>query len=249
MGNPESGQAVWFTAPREIELRAEEAPDPARGEVRVRAIASAISHGSEMLLYRGELPGDLELDLPTLAGSFAYPIKYGYALVGRIVDTGPEVAGLSSGDVVFVLHPHQSVFTIPASLATRLTTEIEPVLGVFSANLETAVNILHDAQPRLGDSVVVFGLGTVGLLVIQLLRIAGAGDVIAVDPVPQRRELARELGATVALAPDDDLVEQIRQRTAGRGADLAIEVSGSPAALQSAIDALGIEGTVVVASW
>jgi 2-desacetyl-2-hydroxyethyl bacteriochlorophyllide A dehydrogenase len=244
-----TGEAVWFAAPRSIELREEHVPAPGAGEVRVRAIASAISHGTEMLLYRGELPPDLELDLPTLAGSFGYPIKYGYAIVGRVIDTGAGVARVATGDVVFALHPHQSVFTLPADLVTKVTDAVEPALAVFSANLETAVNILHDAGPKLGESVVVFGLGTVGLLVVQLLRIAGAGDVIAVDPVEHRRNLALRFGADAAFNPANGLVDEIRRLTAGRGADLAIEVSGAPAALQAAVECVAVEGTVVVASW
>jgi 2-desacetyl-2-hydroxyethyl bacteriochlorophyllide A dehydrogenase len=249
MADAMPAEALWIVAPRKIERRAESAPAPAPGEVRIQAIASALSHGTEMLVYRGELPAELELDLPTLAGSFAYPIKYGYAAVGRVIDAGADVEGLALGDPVFALHPHQTVFTLPAGLVTKLPAGIDPLLGVFSANLETAVNILLDTPLRLGETVVVFGLGTVGLLVVQLLRLAGAGQVIAVDPLEQRRALALSLGCDLALAPHDRLADAIRELTAGRGADVAIEVSGAPSALPSAIDCVAVDGTVVVASW
>ncbi len=241
-------RALWFAAPRRAELRPESVPPPGPGEVRIRASASAISHGTEMLVYRGEAPPDLPLDLPTLAGSFAFPIKYGYATVGRVLDANPDVTDLAPGDPVFVHHPHQSAFVVPAAMPVRLPDETDPLRGLFFANLETAVNVVHDTPLRLGETALVFGQGVVGLLVAQLLRLAGAGRVLAVDPLAKRREMALVAGADDAFGPDA-LPGRVFDATAGRGADVAVEVSGSGAALQAAVDAVAVEGTVVVASW
>lgn len=244
-----AAHALWLTGPRAPEFRRELAPAPGSGEVRVRAIASALSQGTELLVYRGEAPPDLPLDLPTLAGSFAFPIKYGYATVGRVVDTGPGAECYAPGDAVFVHHPHQSVFTVPAALPVRLPPGLDPVLGVFTANLETAVNVLLDTPLHLGETVTVFGQGTVGLLIAQLLKRAGAGRVLAVEPLARRRAIALAVGVDDALAPAGDLPHRIRALTGGRGADVAIEVSGAGAALQAAIDSVAVEGTVVAVSW
>jgi 2-desacetyl-2-hydroxyethyl bacteriochlorophyllide A dehydrogenase len=240
-------RALWFTAPRTAELRSERVPRPESGEVRVRTIASAISHGTEGLVYRGEVPTDLPLDLPTLAGDFSFPIKYGYASVGRILDTGVE--HLSPGDLVFVHHPHQDTFVVPADLPVRLPAGVEPTVGLFFANLETALNVIHDTPVHLGETALVFGQGVVGLLVTQLLKLAGAGKVLIVEPLKKRRELALEVGADEAFKPGEDLRGRVLAATAGRGADVAVEVSSSGAALQAAVDAVATEGTVVVASW
>jgi 2-desacetyl-2-hydroxyethyl bacteriochlorophyllide A dehydrogenase len=240
-------RALWFTAPRTAELRPERVPPPGPGEVRIKTIASAISHGTEMLVYRGEVPADLPLDLPTLAGSFSFPIKYGYAAVGRVLDAG--AGSLSPGDLVFVHHPHQDAFVVPVELPVRLPQGLDPTLGLFFANLETALNVIHDAPLRLGETALVFGQGVVGILVTQLLKLAGAERVLAVDPIRKRRELALEVGADEAFEPGEDLRGRTLEATAGRGADLAVEVSSSGAALQGAIDAVATEGTVVVASW
>src|SRR5206468_12744290 len=94
--------SVWLPKPRSVELRHEAVPDVGPSDVRVAAIASAISHGTEMLVFRGQVPDGLELDLPTLRGSFAFPIKYGYASIGRVVETGVDVRHLAIGDPVFV---------------------------------------------------------------------------------------------------------------------------------------------------
>ncbi len=242
-------RALWFTAPHTAELRPERVPPPGPGEVRVKTAASAISHGTEMLVYRGEVPTDLPLDLPTLAGSFSFPIKYGYASAGHVLDAGAGVEHLSPGDLVFVHHPHQDAFVVPSDLPVRLPDGLDPTLGLFLANLETALNVVHDAPLRLGETALVFGQGVVGLLVTQLLKLAGAGRVLAVDPIEKRRSLALEVGADEAFEPAEDLRERILERTAGRGADLAVEVSSSGAALQAAVDAVAAEGTVVAASW
>ena len=241
--------ALWFSAPRTLEFRREAVRRPGPGEVRIRTIASALSAGTELLVYRGEVPPDLPLDLPTLAGSFAFPIKYGYATVGCVTDCGAGVEGLEPGDLVFVHHPHQDAYVVPAGMPVRLPAGLDPFLGLFIANLETAVNVLLDTPLHLGETVVVFGQGIVGLLIAQLLRRAGAGRVLAVDPLPRRRATALSVGVDDALPPGDDLLERIRTITDGRGADVAIEVSGAGGALQAAIDAVAVEGTVIAVSW
>ncbi|MBK9714477.1 MAG: zinc-binding alcohol dehydrogenase [Kouleothrix sp.] len=244
-----SATAIWFSGPRAVELRDEQVPDPPPGAIRVRAIASAISHGTELLVYRGEVPADMPLDLPTLAGSFAFPIKYGYAAVGRVLDVGPGVSRFAPGDLAFALHPHQSVFIAPEQLAVPLGRDLDPLVGLFTANLETALNIVHDTPLRLGETALVFGQGVVGLLVAQLLRLAGAARVFAVEPLERRQALARLVGVDAVFAPGPDLPARVQARNDGRLADVAIEVSGSGAALQAAIDCVIDEGTVVVASW
>ena len=242
-------RALWFAAPLTAELCPETVPPPGAGEVRIRAIASAPSAGTEMLVYRGEVPEGLALDLPTLAGSFSFPIKYGYAAVGRVLDLGPDVRAFSAGDLVFVHHPHQDVFIVPENMPVRLPDGLDHLLGLFTANLETALNVVHDTPIQLGETALIFGQGVVGLLVTQLLKLAGAGRVLAVEPIERRRELALAVGVDEAFAPGGDLADRILGATAGRGADVAVEASGSGAALQSAIETVAIEGTVVVASW
>ena len=241
-------RALWFSAPRTATLRAEDVPPPGAGEVRVETLASAVSAGSEMLVYRGEVPQELPLDLPTLRGSYGFPIKYGYAAAGRVLDAGPEVEHLAPGDPVFVHHPHQEVFVVPATMPVRLPDGLDPMLGVFVANLETALNIVHDTPLRLGETALVSGGGVVGLLVARLLKLAGAGVVLVVDPLKRRRKLALAAGADDAFGPEDQS-GRVMKITGGRGVDVAVEVSGSGDALQAAIEALATEGTVVVASW
>jgi 2-desacetyl-2-hydroxyethyl bacteriochlorophyllide A dehydrogenase len=242
-------QALWLSAPRTPEFRSERVPPPGPGQIRMQAVASGISQGTEMLVYRGQAPPELPLDLPTLAGSFNFPIKYGYSMVGQVTGVGLDVEGWCAGDLAFVHHPHQSVFVVPADMPVHLPCLQDPVAGVFAANLETAANVLLDAPFRFGETVLVFGLGIVGTLVSLLFKRAGAERVIAVDPIARRREAALSLGIDFALPPRGDLPQQVSALTDGRGADLAVEASGACAALQPAVDTVADEGTVVVVSW
>lgn len=249
MGTERIAAAVWFPSARTVELRPERLPSVGPGEVRVQTLLSGVSHGTEMLVYRGQVPSDVPLDLPTLKGSFRFPIKYGYASVGKVAEVGEGVASLQPGDLVFAHHPHQTEYVVSAALPVRVPPTVPPEAAVFLANLETAVNILLDAAPRFRERIVIFGQGVVGLLLTQLARRAGAETVVAVDPLPQRRALAERLGADVALPPDGDLPERVRALAGGPGVDLALEASGNGAALSQAIDCVAFQGTVVVCSW
>lgn len=247
-----SSRSVWFIGPRTIEMRETIAGPPGPDEVRIRAICSGISHGTEMLIYRGEVAADLPVDLtlPFMAGSLAFPVKYGYASVGRIIQAGGQVEGLSEGDMVFVFNPHESDYTIPARFAVKLPEEIAPHTGVFLANMETAINAMLDAAPRIGERVVILGQGTVGLLITQLCQIAGAGLIATSDPFEKRRRLSSSLGADLVIDPKADSVSAlIKEATRGAGADVVIEASGQPEALDEAIRTTAREGRVVVVSW
>ena len=242
-------RAVWFPRPRAVEIREEPDRPPAPGEVRIRAVVSAISHGTEMLVYRGEVPEDLALDLPTLRGGFGFPIKYGYASVGRVEEVGPGVRGFAPGDLVFTHHPHQTGYTVAADLPVALPAGVTPEFGVLLANAETAVNVLLDAPVMVGEVVVIFGQGVVGLLLTQLIRRHLPGALLTVDPLPRRRQLSMSLGADASLDPAEDVAAAVRERADGRGADLIIEASGQPVVLQAALDVAALEGRVLVVSW
>ena len=188
---------MWFPGARSVELRKERLRETGPDQVRVRAALSAISHGTEMLVYRGEVDADLPLDLPSFAGGFGVPVKHGYANVGHAVEVGRDVHSVKEGDLVFALHPHQDEYVVPLTLA-RAVPGGAPEQAVFLANLDTAINVVLDARPRLGEVVAVFGQGVVGLLVTQLLRRSGA-RVIAVEPSALRRSFAERCGAEAVI--------------------------------------------------
>src|SRR5262245_43056306 len=171
---------------------------------------------------------------PFQTGDFPAPVKYGYASVGEI-ERGPR--GLE-GRTAFVLYPHQTRYVVPSASVHVLPQSVPPARAVLAANLETAINGIWDADPRIGDRIAVVGGGTVGCLVAWLAsRIPGC-QVELVDVNPRRADVARALA--VPFTRPDQLSE---------GADVVVHASGSPEGLALALRAAGFEATVVELSW
>ena len=228
--------ALWVTAPGRLALRPAHAPVPQAGYLRVRAIASAVSVGTERLVFRGEIPQSewTRMRAPFQEGDFPFPVKYGYACVGEIVDGDPD----RIGRIVFTLHPHQSFFTIPGDAAVPVPDDVPPHRAVLAANMETALNGLWDANASPGDHIAVVGGGVVGLLVAYLAGRLPATRVTLVDIDPARASQADALGiafASPASAPRDN--------------DLVFHTSGHGDGLDTALCLAGTEASVVEMSW
>lgn len=236
MAEPLRARAFWTVGPGRGELR--EAPLPASGpdQVLVRTLVSGISRGTESLVFQGRVPPSqwAAMRCPFQEGDFPGPLKYGYASVGR-VEAGPPAL---LGRRVFCLHPHQDLYVVPADAVTPLPDAVSDARGVLAANMETAVNGLWDAAPRLGDQIAVVGAGVVGGLVAALAaRIPGC-QVELIDSDPRKARLAAALGCRFA-APDEAALE----------ADVVIHASGHPAGLATALRIAGFEATVLELSW
>ncbi len=229
-------EALWYVGAGRAEIRVEPLADPGPGEVRVRALHSAISRGTERLVLAGNVPPSefARMRAPFMAGSFPFPVKYGYATVGR-VERGPAEL---QGRLVFALHPHQSVFNLPATAAVPVPDDVPAARSVLAANMETALNAVWDAQPAAADRIAVVGAGVVGSLVAYLCgRLPGA-QVTLVDVDSSRAALARALGVGFA-APG----------AAPGGCDLVVHASGTGAGLATALDLAGDEACVLEMSW
>jgi NADPH:quinone reductase-like Zn-dependent oxidoreductase len=229
-------QALWYSGPGKAEIREEALAPPQPGEVRVRALHGAVSRGTEALVSAGRVPASEfeRMRAPFMAGSFPFPVKYGYATVGRVE------AGLQDliGRTVFTLHPHQNLFNIPADAAVVLPDNLPPQRAVLAANMETALNAVWDAAPGPADRIAVVGAGVVGALVAYLCGQLPAAEVTLVDINPARAELARTLGVGFA-GPE-----------AAKGeCDLVVHASGHPSGLGTALALAGEEATVLEMSW
>ena len=249
-------QSIIFKAPYEIDIADEVLPEPASNQVLIQSRFSAISHGTEMLIYRGQFPADTSADdiIPELQRPLHYPLKYGYAVVGDVIDTGSGVDRDLMGQTVFCLHPHESSFIAGVDSIIPLPADIDPGDALFLANMETAVNFLMDGKPVIGEKVVVFGQGVVGLLTTSLLAEFPLGGLLALEPIKLRREMSRNVGARLALDPGqadtpDQLAAQLGSGRAEDGADLVYELSGNPAALEQAMAITGFNGRIFIGSW
>jgi threonine dehydrogenase-like Zn-dependent dehydrogenase len=231
-----STKALWYVAPGRLEIRAEPLAESGPDEVRVRTLYSGISRGTERLVLAGRVPeSEYErMRAPFMGGVFPFPVKYGYAAVGR-VENGP--AGLV-GRFVFALHPHQDVFNVPVETVVPLPDGVPPARAVLAANLETALNAVWDTQPAPADRIAVVGAGVVGALVAWLCGGIPGAKVTLVDIDPARAALARSLGVDFA-APD----------AAPSDCDLVVHASGTGTGLATALRLAGMEATVLELSW
>ena len=229
-------RAFCIAEPGRGELRAETLPPLGGDQVQVRTLYSGISRGTESIVFRGAVPESeySRMRCPFQSGDFPAPVKYGYISVG-LVEEGPAAI---LGRTVFCLHPHQTRYQVPVQAVHPLPKDVPPERAVLAANLETAVNGLWDAAPRVGDRIAVIGAGTLGCLVARLAsRIPGcAVELIDIDPA--RSAIAARLG-----------VEPKTPGTASCAADLVVHTSGSPEGLATALDIAGFESTVLEMSW
>ncbi len=229
---------LWFTAPGEVELRIGDLPQLRPGMVLVRSIASGVSQGTELLLFRGE--GAEPFD-PSLGHEkqFTYPCRYGYSCVGEVIGCANDVSCVTAGGRVFALAPHGDIHLLPSNQVRALNQAVPATRAVLAANMETAVNCVWDSGMSIGDRVAVLGAGTVGLLIAWLSSKIGA-HVQVIEPSERRRAMAAQLGVTSAPWHADS--------TLTGAADIVIEASGNPAALDSAIALAAREALIVVVS-
>jgi len=230
-------RALWYVGAGRAELREEKLAPLATGTVRVRALWGALSRGTESLVFAGRVPkSEYErMRSPFMGGTFPFPVKYGYSVVGR-VEAGP--AELRER-LVFVLHPHQTAFAVPAASAVPLPEGHPPMRAVLAANMETALNAIWDAEPGKNDRIAIVGVGVVGALVGFLCRkLMPDTEVTLVDINPARAEIARVFGLSFA-APD----------SAPSECDLVIHTSASAAGLATALNLARDEATVLELSW
>ena len=247
--------ALILKAPRELAFEPFEEVALGADEVRVRTLFSGISAGTELTQYRGTSPFlDKRFDearrlfVADDGPSWPYPVRtLGYEEVGEIVEVGANVRDVAPGDRVFGTWNHRSHAVISADYARdrAMPKDADPRIGIFSHIGAVALNGVHDAQIRIGETVAIFGLGVPGQIVAQAARASGA-TVIGVDPDPHRRAKAKSLGADHLLDPTaTPIAETIKEMTAGRGADACIEVSGAPPALAEAIRSVAYSSRVV----
>lgn len=244
-------------AERTIDWRDYDEPPLKPREVRVRSIVSGIKHGTEMALYRGKTPflkGDFDpetrLFVERDGDSSLYPMSLGSWLTGEVMEVGPEVTRFRVGDRVHGGLPHRPTNVADESRLYPLAPGMAPETAIFTDPTIFALVAVHDAQIKVGDHVAIFGMGTLGLLAVQIARLNGAETIFAVDTIPNRLELARQFGADAIFnAREVDPAVEIKRLTDKKGVDVAIEISGAYSGLQAAIRSVHVAGLIVAASY
>ena len=267
---------LLLTGPRTITLEPIERGPLRTGQVRLKTLYSGISHGTEMVHYRGLSSSEGTSFDPQRrvfrSGGGAppvFPMAMGYELVSEVIETAPDVTAVGVGDIVHTdgQHAEETVIDVDAALGSslyplvKLPSALAPSDALYISLGTVALQAVHDARIKVGDSVAVFGLGAVGLMTVQLARRNGAGWIGAVDPIAERRALAEGLGVSVALDPADggvavkehapraEDVPAADMTLPGPGVDVALETSGTYAGLHEAIRSVAVGGRVVAVGF
>ncbi|HXF63332.1 MAG TPA: zinc-binding alcohol dehydrogenase [Caldilineaceae bacterium] len=235
---------VTFERPYCAAIHHEPVETPGPGCALVQTLLSAISAGTELLFYRGQVPAGMAADasFAEMQGVVAYPIAYGYACVGQVIAVGEPSDEHWLGKRVFAFRPHASHFLAPITELLPLPPGLTPEQAVFLPNMETAVNLVMDGRPLAGERVLILGQGVVGLLTTSLLARFPLSKLIAVDAHAPRLALARRMGAHLTLPPDAGELAHLDP-------DLIFELSSNPAALAAALEIAGFGARIVVGSW
>lgn len=227
-------RAIWYTGDGSgVALRD---ANMGTGELLLKTVASGLSRGTERTVAQGMVPRSEwdRMALPTQEGSFALPIKYGYACVARIVQGPPDILNR----LVFTMHPHQNLFRAHRDAVHVLPVDLPIRRATLAANMETALNAIWDAQVPNGAPVAVIGGGLIGCLVAYLANRIGKSDVTLIDKIGERAKTASELRVSFATATN---------RLSP--CHTVFHTSGSEQGLKDAIHALDFEGQVVEMSW
>ncbi|MGI9350414.1 MAG: zinc-dependent alcohol dehydrogenase [Rhizobiaceae bacterium] len=212
--------------------------------VTLKTLYSGISKGTESLVFNGNVPESewTRMQCPFMTGSFAFPITYGYACVCEVMECGKAVENLELGDRVFILHPHQDLMCVPASACHKLPDIIPTKRGVLSANMETGLNSVWDAEISGKPACAVIGAGVVGLMTAHALRETTGVSPIVLDVNPAKEKIISKLGfnfANPSRHTDLNLPEF----------EFLFHTSASSEGLQTAIDLAGFEARIVELSW
>lgn len=226
--------ALWHLSTQKSVLQEAVLKTDQQHNCLVRSLYSLVSTGTERLIATGKVPPSLHTDMqvPYMAGSFDFPIKYGYSLVARVEEGHSSLVSR----LVHLLHPHQDLCYVNADDLFVIPDPVPPLRATLASNVETALNAIWDSQVSVGDKVLVVGFGIIGSLISRLLQKMPTTQVSVLDTDPHRQQLVRQMGFALADPHDQDF-------------DLAFHTSGSSAGLQTCLDRIGFEGKVIELSW
>lgn len=242
----QTAKTLFFTAPKQVEVRETLLPPPKADEVLVKTICSAVSAGTEMLVYRGQFP-QLTDAHDAISSELKYPLAYGYACVGKVVEIGEKVDKKWENRLVFCFQPHASHFVSKTDALFSIPPSVSSENACFLPNMETAVNLVQDGAPIVGERVLVLGQGVVGLLTASLLSEFPLERLVTMDRFELRREASGKINKITSLNISE--IQEPSFAYAQNKFDLTFELTGSPSALNDAIKHTAFSGRIIIGSW
>lgn len=226
-----SSRTVFFTGPRKVDVKTQAIDAPRNGEELYTSRLMGISAGTEKQFYLGNFLQGKKSDpaIDCTDTEFTYPFSYGYI---NIVEN-------SRGDRFFGFIPHSDKAYSSEKDLISLPDDIDDETALFIPHMETALSIIHDTTPRLGDHLLITGAGVVGTLTHRILTSIMGIEASIFDINPDKGKW---------FSPGDFIQDKKQLEKAGPF-DICIEASGSPAGLQTCLDHSEMEGRITVASW
>ncbi|PXF49342.1 D-xylulose reductase A [Gracilariopsis chorda] len=246
----EYSRYIQFDAPKQVSVQESKLVSSDRGSVLVSSKYSAVSTGTELLLFTGKMPGDIPTDevFASQKERFSYPCKYGYAVVGTVITS--HANELQPGTKVFAFREHVSEFWEEAKNLHVLPNDVELLDACFFPSVETAVSLVFDAGILPGESITIVGQGVVGLLVTSVIKhLYPYSKVMTVDTNPKRRKLSVEQAGASNSFDATEAIGTVAKELFPFGTDVSIDVSGCGEGLQTAISCTRDHGRVVIGSW
>lgn len=250
-----------ITGPYQVEVLEYQDRPLEAGQVLVKTELASGKHGTTTALFDGRVFQGQEFDQrmrlfiekekedEPAEKEPSQPWNTGTTGVGTVVEVGPDVTRWSIGDRVFGFMDVRETNICHEDRLWELG-QIDPRLALCLEPAYVSFHCVRESQVRYGDSVAVFGLGALGLLAVRMALLGGAETVIAIDPLPNRREWAANNGADHALDPaEGDAAVEIHRLTGDAGVDVAIELAGAYPALSTAIRSVRVGGTVCSAGF
>lgn len=241
-----SARRLTFPRAGECRLESVSVPPLTATTVIIKTLYSAISRGTEALVFNGQVPRSQwhRMRCPHMAGDFSFPVSYGYAAVGKVIEIGSAVSDLQIGDHVFALHPHQDEFQIEADHCVKIPDTVPADRAVLAANMETGLNAVWDANLEHLDNpkTTIIGAGVVGFLTAYAIRRTSDVDPILMDVDAGRKHIAERLGFEFQQSDAMSVPETA-------GSDLVFHTSGTASGLQAAIEIANFEGQIIEMSW
>lgn len=235
---------IVFTRRNTAELLEVEESGLLPDQIAVKTMFSTISCGTE----KANIMGDANISIFEKSMPARFPRTSGYSSCGVVLEKGSAVQTVEVGDrVAMSWSLHKSVNIIPEQNAVKIDDERVTMQDAALFHIGTfPLAALRKTRLEIGESILVMGLGVLGLMAVQFARAAGAAPVIAADPIPERRRKAADFGADYALDPlKKDFVKQVKLLTGG-GVNAAIEVTGVGSGLNSCLDCMAKFGRIAL---
>ncbi len=226
-------KTIHLLTPGEVTLESQILPPLEKNQLRVKTLLTAVSMGTERLVLSGKVNAPNSVNLRDNQPS---KVPFGYQNVGIVTEVGPETDPKVIGRRIFTLTPHTPYFQVAAEDSWPVPADVSNEQAAFAANMETAVTLVLDGAPLIGERIAIFGFGMIGLCTALILKKGDQFQLDIYEPDAGRAALATKLGFNVNPVPTEPY-------------DLLFELTGQQSTLSAAVEHACFTGRIIIGSW